>query len=384
MRDDLAERLRREGFEVSCEYGLSEFTVDLAVRHRDSERWECAVLLDSRRWADMPTVADREMTPGLLGGMMRWGSVERVWLPEWHAHPDEVVQKITTAVRSAAAVLAARDREFENARRIAEERLVADREREAARLAAEAAAEAEEPEEIESVEWAEADDIAVEQYIDEHREHEPVDTEAGAAQPPASQPGSTPESPVRSAAVAEPAPTPRPAPVRGPEHVRQVGFTRVADEVLGTKEDLVAPVSPEVRARIDTRLRKVVAAEAPMTPDELARRVGTCFDVRRVSSKMREVLLADLPAQWLHTTHGEEFVWPDGVQPENLDTFRTERALTDLPLEEIVNVMIDSDLARFDSDEERYRHVLDRFGMKRLTAGVQERLAQAWTLARSR
>ncbi|MBB0969114.1 DUF4011 domain-containing protein [Dietzia aerolata] len=384
IRDDLAERLRREGFEVSCEYGLSEFTVDLAVRHRDSERWECAVLLDSRRWADMPTVADREMTPGLLGGMMRWGSVERVWLPEWHAHPDEVVQKITTAVRSAAAVLAARDREFENARRIAEERLVADREREAARLAAEAAAEAEEPEEIESVEWAEADDIAVEQYIDEHREHEPVDTEAGAAQPPASQPGSTPESPVRSAAVAEPAPTPRPAPVRGPEHVRQVGFTRVADEVLGTKEDLVAPVSPEVRARIDTRLRKVVAAEAPMTPDELARRVGTCFDVRRVSSKMREVLLADLPAQWLHTTHGEEFVWPDGVQPENLDTFRTERALTDLPLEEIVNVMIDSDLARFDSDEERYRHVLDRFGMKRLTAGVQERLAQAWTLARSR
>lgn len=123
-----------------------------------------------------------------------------------------------------------------------------------------------------------------------------------------------------------------------------------------------------------------------MTPDELARRVGTCFDVRRVSSKMREVLLTDLPAQWLHTTHGEEFVWPDGVQPENLDIFRldTERALTDLPLEEIVNVMVDSDLARFDSDEERYRHVLDRFGMKRLTAGVQERLAQAWTLARSR
>src|SRR5699024_3802437 len=84
---------------------------DLAVRHRDSERWECAVLPDSRRWADMPTVADREMTPGLLGGMMRWGSVERVWLPEWHARPDEVVQKIVTAVRSAAAVLAERDRE---------------------------------------------------------------------------------------------------------------------------------------------------------------------------------------------------------------------------------------------------------------------------------
>ncbi|HJC29939.1 MAG TPA: DUF4011 domain-containing protein [Candidatus Dietzia intestinipullorum] len=386
IRDDLAERLQREGFEVSCEYGLSEFTVDLAVRHRDSERWECAVLLDSRRWADMPTVADREMTPGLLGGMMRWGSVERVWLPEWHARPDEVVQKIVTAVRSAAAVLAERDREFENARRIAEERLVADREREAARLAAEAAAEAEEPEEVESVEWAEADDIALEQHIELHQEQELVDAATGSEQLSVSQPDPAPERPVRSAVVAEPAPVPGPAPVRNPKHVWQIGFVRVADEVLGTKDDLVAPVSAEVRDRIQTRLREVVAAEAPMTPEELARRVGTCFDVRRVSSKMRDLLLAGLPPQWRHTTHGEEFVWPEGVQPENLDTFRldTERALTDLPLEEIANVMLDSDLARFDSDEERYRHVLDRFGMKRLTARIQDRLERAWTVARSR
>src|SRR5699024_5250172 len=386
IRDDLAERLQREGFEVSCEYGLSEFTVDLAVRHRDSERWECAVLLDSRRWADMPTVADREMTPGLLGGMMRWGSVERVWLPEWHARPDEVVQKIVTAVRSAAAVLAERDREFESARRIAEARMVGDREREAARLAAEAAAEAEEPEEVESVEWAEADDIALEQHIELHQEQELVDAATGSEQLSVSQPDPAPERPVRSAVVAEPAPVPGPAPVRNPKHVWQIGFVRVADEVLGTKDDLVAPVSAEVRDRIQTRLREVVAAEAPMTPEELARRVGTCFDVRRVSSKMRDLLLAGLPPQWRHTTHGEEFVWPEGVQPENLDTFRldTERALTDLPLEETANVMLDSDLARFDSDEERYRHVLDRFGMKRLTAGIQDRLERAWTVARSR
>ncbi|WP_341254568.1 DUF4011 domain-containing protein [uncultured Dietzia sp.] len=382
IRDDLAERLRTEGFEVSCEYGLSDFTVDLAVRHRDSERWECAVLLDSKRWADMPTVADREMTPGLLGGMMRWGSVARVWLPEWHAHPDEVVQKISKAVRSAAAVLAERDREFENARRIAEERLIADREREAERLAAEAAADADEPGEIESVEWAEADDIAVEQYI----EQEAVPTAAEPEQPPAPQSDSASEPPVRSTVLAETNPVPAPVSAGDRKLVRQVGFNRVADEQLGTKDDLLAPVSPEVRERINTRLREVVDTEAPMTPDELARRVGTCFDVRRVSSKIREVLFADLPPQWLHTTHGEEFVWPNGVQPENLDTFRldTERALTDLPLEEIVNVMIDSNLARFDSDEERFRHVLDRFGMKRLTAGVQDRLAQAWTVARSR
>lgn len=380
IRDGLAERLRAEGFEVTCEYGLSEFTVDLAVRHRDSERWECAVLLDSRRWADMPTVSDREMTPGLLGGMMRWGSVVRVWLPEWHTRADQVVQKVITAVRSASEVLAERDREFEDARRHAEARLAADREREAARLtaaAAEAAAESE-ADEIETVEWAEADDVAFEQYLEDHDEQEVNSGTPELVQPPM---------PRSEIATGEPSPMAATAThARDWAPTRQVGFTRLADEDLGTKDDLVVPLAPGIRNHIVVRLRAVVAAEAPMTPDELARRVGTCFDVRRVSSRMREVLLADLPPQWLHISHGEEFVWPEGVRPEMLDTYRldTERPLTDLPLEEIANAMADSNAAGFDSDEDRYRHVLSRFGMKRLTAGIQDRLGQAWEVAQAR
>src|SRR5699024_3987990 len=157
-----------------------------------------------------------------------------------------------------------------------------------------------------------------------------------------SQPDPAPERPVRSAVVAEPAPVPGPAPVRNPKHVWQIGFVRVADEVLGTKDDLVAPVSAEVRDRIQTRTREVVAAEAPVTPEELARRVGTCCGGRMVSAQMRDVLLAGLPPRWGHTPHGEEFVWPEGVQAENLDTCRldTERALTDLPREEVATVML--------------------------------------------
>lgn len=379
IRDGLAERLREEGFQVTCEYGLSEFTVDLAVRHRGSERWECAVLLDSRRWADMPTVADREMTPGLLGGMMRWGSVVRVWLPEWHTRPDDVVHKVVTSVRDASEALAERDREFENSRRLAEERLAADRDREAARLAAEAAAELEAGE-TEAVEWAEADDIAVEEYLEDRAAPQHVAAVPEPETPPTSEPVVAADGPARSTMSVTTAQSREWAPVR------QVGLTRVADESLGTKDDLVAPVSPELRDRIEARLRAVVAAEAPMTPEELARRIGTCFGVRRVSSRLSDVLLADLPVRWRHTTHGEVFVWPEGADPETLDTYRldTGRPLTDLPLEEIANAMIATDSPAFSSEEERFRHVLAGFGMKRLTAGIQVRLEQAWMVARSR
>ena len=395
VRDGLAERLRAEGLEVTGEYGLSEFTVDLAVRHPGSERWECAVLLDSKRWADMPTVSDREMTPGLLGGMMRWGSVVRVWLPEWHARPDDVVRKVVASVRDASTRLAERDREFEAARRLAEERLAADREREAARLAAEAAAAEEESTAVaggapadavesgehETVEWAEADDVAVEQLLADHRDEvapEATVATSGHVPPPAERSDAVVDEPARPTMAATA------TPVRERASVRQIAFTRLPDEVLGTKDDLVAPLSPEIRQRVETRLREVVAAEAPMTPDELARRVGHCFDVRRVSSRLREVLLADLPSQWRHTCHGEEFVWPEGVGPDSLDTFRldTGRPLTDLPLEEIANAMIAADRPDFESDEDRFRHVLDGFGMKRLTVGVQDRLRQAWEVAR--
>lgn len=385
VRDDVARRLRDHGFEVTTEYGLSEFTVDLAVRHSGETRWECAVLLDGERWAAMPTVADREMTPGLLGNMMRWGSVVRVWLPEWHGQPDQVINKVISSVQSASEELRERDRVLAESRRLVEERLAEDRERTAARLAAEeSAAEGEaddpDPQDVEHLEWAEADDIAV----DQHREE---------AVPVAAEPegvASTELSPVAAAsrtaedtAVGSDRPVPdRPAPGRA-GLVREVRFSPVDDRELGTKDDLDAPVSQAVREQLLERLRAVVAAEAPMTPEELARRIGTCFDVRRVSQRLRDVLLADLPDEWLHTSHNELFVWPDGVTPATLDSYRldTERSLTDLPLEEIANAMAATGFDDLESEEEQFRRVLSGFGMKRLTAGVADRLRSAWKVA---
>lgn len=386
IRYDLAQRLRDGGFDVTTEYGLSEFTVDLAVRHTGESRWECAVLLDSDRWAAMPTVSDREMTPGLLGNMMRWGSVVRVWLPEWHSQPDQVVNKIVDSVRDGHKELQERDLVLAESRRQMEERLAEERQRTAARLAAEAAeADAESidqgPDTVEHLEWAEADDIAVEQYVDEVTRSEfavpPLHEETPSqATPLADSKGlaTTAEEVARDGARTA---------IRRSGQVREVRFTPVADPELGTKDDVAAPVSPDVRALVLERLRHVVAAEAPMTPEELARRVGTCFDVRRVSQKMRDVLLADLPKEWLHTSHNELFVWPEGVTPATLDTYRldTGRPLTDLPLVEIANVMVGAGFNGTESEEDRFRAVLEKFGMKRLTAGMTDRLRLAWSVA---
>ena len=44
--------------------------------------------VDGPGWARRLTVADRDMTPGLLEPLMGWGASLRVWLPEWLDDPD--------------------------------------------------------------------------------------------------------------------------------------------------------------------------------------------------------------------------------------------------------------------------------------------------------
>lgn len=102
-RDDIAEALRDEGFVVATDVGLSDFRVDLAIS--DPEKPDqplVAVLLDGIGWARRKTVADRDGLPvEVLGNLMHWPAVERVWMPEWLHHRDETIARLRTAVREA-------------------------------------------------------------------------------------------------------------------------------------------------------------------------------------------------------------------------------------------------------------------------------------------
>ncbi len=101
VRDEVATALRERGFDVRTGYGLSDFTVDVAVRAPGSDRWQVAVLLDSPRWAARPTVADRDGAPELLRTIMGWPEVVRCWLPSWLHNRAELLDRVAAAVTRA-------------------------------------------------------------------------------------------------------------------------------------------------------------------------------------------------------------------------------------------------------------------------------------------
>ncbi|MCE5287807.1 MAG: DUF4011 domain-containing protein [Nocardiaceae bacterium] len=100
--EEIADRLRSAGLEVATRVGLSDFTVDLAVRSGDKP-W-IAVLLDGPEWAQRATVGDRESLPSaVLTGAMGWPQVVRIWLPTWVRDSDSVVDAVREAASSGAA-----------------------------------------------------------------------------------------------------------------------------------------------------------------------------------------------------------------------------------------------------------------------------------------
>ena len=105
-RDDLADALETRGLSVEIDLGLSDFKIDLTLADPSKpDEPSVAVLLDGEGWASRRTVGDRDGLPvAVLGGLMGWRGVERVWLPEWMADPEVVLDRLAAAVRSANAL----------------------------------------------------------------------------------------------------------------------------------------------------------------------------------------------------------------------------------------------------------------------------------------
>ena len=94
-RNEIAERLRETGLEVSVGVGHSSFEIDLVLGA--SGRPGVAVLLDGPGWDRRKSVMDRDLLPVDVLGTMGWERVERVWMPEWVADPDAVVTRLVEA-----------------------------------------------------------------------------------------------------------------------------------------------------------------------------------------------------------------------------------------------------------------------------------------------
>ncbi|WP_299957417.1 DUF4011 domain-containing protein [uncultured Modestobacter sp.] len=103
-RDEVAAGLSGRGLVVRTDVGLSDFRLDLTVAHPQApDSPVLAVLLDGPAWARRTTVGDRDGLPvEVLGELMHWPAVERVWLPTWLADREAVLSSLSAAVEAAA------------------------------------------------------------------------------------------------------------------------------------------------------------------------------------------------------------------------------------------------------------------------------------------
>ncbi|TDE88586.1 DUF3320 domain-containing protein [Occultella glacieicola] len=101
-REQVASALRERGLIVHTDVGLSDFKVDLSLALPERpEDPVVAVLLDGPGWARRGTVGDRDGLPvDVLSVMMRWPTVERLWLPAWLKDPDGEAERLLATTRS--------------------------------------------------------------------------------------------------------------------------------------------------------------------------------------------------------------------------------------------------------------------------------------------
>jgi hypothetical protein len=386
VRDAVAVAIQARGHEVTTNLGLSDFTVDIAVRAAGSPHWQVAVMLDGPRWRDRPTVADRDGAPGLLRDIMRWPRVVRFWLPAWLLDAGAVLDGIDTAVAEAA---------IEDAEREATRLAVGLGAIEEARLRAEAAAVADADEELTGTGSADPVDDTTGVFSG-GTSFEPVsDTEASpegdrpvfANLPPRPRPEAAPAAAARrahdaaapamnGAEVPVPQGTIRRSADNGPEP-----FVPFLSTDVGDRGDIdTIRTNQRAQAAVRQRLGEIIAAEGPIEERRLARLTLQGFGFSKTHEERRVAVLDLLDPRWTRTDDGGSFIWPDHRDPGTWTGFRQSRTSADrdfdeIPLEEIANALCKAAQGSTGrSEEDLLRTAMDLLGYRRKTEKIDARL----------
>ncbi|MET8909517.1 DUF4011 domain-containing protein [Micromonospora sp. NPDC004551] len=356
IRDEVAAALRDRGHEVRTSHGLSDFTVDLAVRRPGSARWQVAVMLDGPDWSARPTVADRDLAPALLRTIMGWPEVVRFWLPAWIHDRSALLDRVDDAVARADApeppapvdAVAPRGTVDLPAPRAAED--------------------------VEQVHLVELSGPPVAE-----------DTEPATGVSPA---------PVRGLATAS-APAPvtdlatasAPAPVASAPQATAGAidvstFVPYTPTPLGDQSDLdLLSTDQRTRGLVREALREIIAAEGPVEQHRLARLALARFGFLRTREDRRLAVLALVDSRRLygHPTVGR-YAWPEGTDPQTYRAYRVtqssdDRAFEEVPPEEVANAFVHVLQSVPSMDEERLlRAGLERLGYRRRTDKIDKLL----------
>lgn len=321
-REQIAFRLRERGLHVATDVGLSDFRVDLSVATlEEPDRPLVAVLLDSATWATRATVADRDALPTqVLGSLMRWPRVERVWMPSWLSDADSVVERLVQTVESAR-----------------EDAVLLDLERDLLTSA---------PAPIASRQES-AGDVAE---------------------------MSSPSSPKPAVvAVASATPTAR---------VEAPVFVPWSLQLVGSPSDLDVISNRAVMAEIQRLMEEIVAVEGPVHRIRLAKFIANAFGLERVAAARVAAILRCVPPE-LEARSEPAFLWPADIDRDTWTGHRRTPAGVARPLEhvsprEVANAM--AHLSRRNAgmyDDELRRETLREFGITRMTSNMTELLDAA-------
>ncbi len=335
-RDDVADALRGRGLVVHTNVGLSDFKIDLVVAGASApDMPSLAVLLDGREWAKRRTVGDRDGLPSVvLGTMLGWPNVARVWMPAWLGRREEILDRLVDLANGVRPAPADSAEPMEAGV--------------AATANAERSSATDDVVEVEHVPWSEP---------------EPA---ASALLDGAGAPALLPVVPMADGgklAFEEP---------YTPWEVPWNGDRDVLDNL---------PARGAAR-QVRDALEAAVLAEGPVHLEVLAKMVAASFKLSRVSADRTAAILHQLPSE-LWPDQSQPFAWPPRLDPQVWQGFRRPLDGQARPIETIANREIGNAMVAVTRSgggmtlDELLRETLAVFGGRRLTPGIAERLREA-------
>jgi hypothetical protein len=328
VAEEIASSLRERGHEVALHFGLSHFTVDLAVRRAGSARWSVAVLLDGQVWARRPTVADRDAAPQLLDKLMGWPAVCRVWLPQWINDRDTVLARI-------------------------EELL------------------AKSTEPTPSTTNADSSPSAESSSVAARPEFNSLSGKQTIVAVPLRVPA-----PALQRAVA---PTPTTTTADPPRD-----FVPYRPIVIGTAEDIDAlPRDRRVQQLVRESLENAIEFEGPIEIDRLLRLAHSRFGMQRMSDGRKQLMIKFVPKGHRVTRFGgTRFYWPSHLDPDTWRGFRrsqgsTDRKFNEIAPEEIANAILAARRQGRARDVDEVHQVARDLGYGRVTENIKSIIDRA-------
>lgn len=322
-REQVARTLRAKGLEVRTGVGASSFRVDLAVRHPARQDW-LAILLDSKEWAQQPSVRDRDgIATGTLDRHRGWSGVYRILIPEWATNPENVIAEI--------------------------------------------------------ISLTETDDTQV--YRPDPLDGPGTDTKATATEASETEsPDRAPEVSVRHEA------TPAPPFETANSPVRQVVYRDAPVTAAGKRELLLsAPNNLVARNAVRTQILNILGFQGPTEVSSLFRQVARRFGAVKLTKPVSDAIEVSIPGG-AKSDPLARIVWPPELSPELYREYRVPaegeaaRNFSEIGIQEMSNAIVGilSGTATFDMfAEEIEDEVSGVFGLTSSSKDARRRIRTA-------